>query len=386
MKPEKILEAATGKITPFYLYDLGLLRQTLARLKEAASVNPKFVVHYAMKANDELPVLDCIRAAGLGLDTVSAGEIEHGLKAGFNPEKIVFAGVAKTDREIDLALGAGIAMFNVESIPELEAISQRASVLGKTARVALRVNPDIDAHTHHYITTGLAENKFGINLQHLDSAINLALKLPGIEFYGLHFHIGSQITVMEPFRILCERVNSIVANLRAKGITVHSVNMGGGLAIDYDDPETNPIPDFKEYFDTFDRWFDSAAVNEVHFELGRAITGQCADLITSVVFVKEGDTRTFVIADAGMTELIRPALYGARHPIVNASGATRGDALRKVDIVGPVCESSDEFGKDYLVASPRRGDILSIGCAGAYGSVMSSHYNRRSLNPSVFVD
>lgn len=385
MDTPRIFEIASGHPTPFYLYDMRLLERTLKAATQAMAVNPKFRLHYAMKACAEEPVLKAVRNAGVGLDTVSGGEIAAGIKAGFSPDSIMFAGVGKTDSEIDFALTEQIKCFNVESLPELEAISERAVALGKTARVALRINPDIDAHTHHYITTGLSENKFGISLRQLDTAVDMVGRLEGLEFFGLHFHIGSQITVTEPFKLLCQKANYIVNYLECKGLNIHSINMGGGLAIDYDNPQSNPVPDFKTYFETFNRYLDTEKVDEVHFEPGRALVGQCGSLISRVVFVKEGETRTFVIADAGMTELIRPALYEARHPIVNISGNLRGDSLRKVDIVGPVCESSDVFGQDYLISLPKRGDILSIGCVGAYGQSMSSHYNGRSLNPSVFV-
>lgn len=383
--PDKIQQIAERHPTPFYLYDQNLLSETLDTLLEAASVNRKFRVHYALKACAERGVIDLIRKKGLGLDTVSGGEIELGLKAGFAAEKILFAGVGKTDSEIDLALKSEIGCFNVESLPELQVISERAIALNRIARVALRINPEIDAHTHHYITTGLAENKFGINMSQLDRAIDMAMSLPNIDFQGLHFHIGSQITIMEPFRILCERINKVVNDLDQRNVPVRSINVGGGLAIDYDHPEQHPIPDFKAYFDTFNSYLDTTNIDEVHFELGRAIVGQCGSLVTRVVFVKEGDTRTFVIVDAGMTELIRPALYGARHPITNITGELRGASMRTVDVVGPVCESADEFGKDYRLADPRRGDVLVIGCAGAYGNVMASNYNGRTRHDSILV-
>lgn len=385
ISPKEILETARPLATPFYLYDMDLLDATLREIKRSAACNDKFRVSYAMKACNELPVLRAVRAAGLGLDTVSGGEIEMALKAGFSGQDIMFAGVGKTDREIDLALKADILAFNVESMPELEVIDQRAALQGKTARVALRVNPDIDAHTHHYITTGLEENKFGINQSSLDKAVDMALSMKNVEFYGLHFHIGSQITTLEPFKILCERANRITDRLRGRGIKVRSLNLGGGLAIDYDNPRRNPVADFAAFFETINSLLDTALIDEVHFELGRAVVGQTGFLITRVVYVKEGDSRTFVITDGGMTELIRPALYEARHPIENVSGMLRGEPGRKVDVVGPVCESADVFGRDYTLAEPRRGDVLAVGCAGAYGQVMSSRYNARTLNPSVFV-
>lgn len=372
-----------GRRTPFYLYDLGLLDDTLRAVVDAAGVNKKFRVHYALKACYEPAVVETIRKSGLGLDTVSGGEIQMGLEAGFDARKILFAGVGKADWEIDLALEAGIGAFNVESREELEVIAERARALGKTARVALRINPDIDAHTHEYITTGLSENKFGINRNRLIETAGRAVALENIEFLGLHFHIGSQITVTEPFELLCERVNAMVAELNEVGIRVHTLNLGGGLPIDYDTPETNPITDFRAYFDAVNRRLDTSKVEEVHFELGRSIVGNCGQLITRVLYVKEGDTSAFVIVDAGMSELLRPALYGARHQIVNISGELRGDSLRRVDVVGPICESADVFGKDYELPSPRRGDVMAILSAGSYGMTMSSGYNARHANPAV---
>lgn len=367
-----------GEGTPAYVYDIDLLRNTLEKINKSAAINPKFRVHYAVKANGIPEILETVRDAGIGLDTVSGGEIESGLKAGFEPQSIVYAGVGKTDREIDLALKTGIGVFNVESLPELEIISQRAVAMGKEAQVALRINPDIDAHTHHYITTGLNENKFGINLRHLDHSVDLALSLPGIKFAGLHFHIGSQITIAEPFVILCKKINEITRRLADRGITLRYVNVGGGLAIDYDNPRENPIPDFEAYFNTFNSFLDTKTIDEVHFELGRAIVGQCGYLVTKVIYVKTGDTRTFAIVDAGMNDLIRPALYQARHEIRNISGDLRHDPPTLVDVVGPICESADEFGKDYSLSAPHRGDVFVIYSAGAYGQAMSSSYNSRT--------
>ena len=368
--------------TPFYYYDLALLDKTVNAALKASSVNPKFRLHYAMKACTDPEILRHIARAGLGADTVSGGEILRAVETGFPASKIMFAGVGKTDKEIDIALEQGIEAFNVESIPELENISERASLKGMTANVALRVNPEIDAHTHHYITTGLAENKFGINLSSLDKAINVALSLPAIKLVGLHFHIGSQVTITEPFKILSKRVNDIIRDLADKGIRLKSVNVGGGLGIDYDKPDENPIPDFKSYFDTFNDNLDTSLIDEVHFELGRALVGQCGSLISRVLYVKEGDERQFTILDAGMTELIRPALYQALHAVENLTGHDR--QIIKTDIVGPVCESSDTFATAYPLASPRRGDVVAVRSAGAYGEVMASAYNLRHLNPPVY--
>lgn len=381
----EICAIADRNATPFYLYDMALLRHTLDEISRQASVNHKFHVNYAMKACAEAEILRTIKDRDFGADTVSGGEIELALKAGFAPGKIMFAGVGKTDAEIDLALRAGIGCFNVESFEELDVISQRAVAAGKKARIALRLNPDIDAHTHHYITTGLAENKFGINMHHADRAVRKALHLPGIEFRGFHFHIGSQITVAEPFRILCERINALLEQMHRQGVAVRSVNVGGGLGVDYDNPDLRPVADFGEYFGLFNRHLDTSRLEEVHFELGRAVVAQCGSLITRVVYVKKGDTRTFVIVDAGMNDLIRPALYGARHAIQNLSGLLRGDSPLRCDVVGPVCESSDCFGTDYDLAGARRGDILAVRSAGAYGQSMASRYNARPLANSIFI-
>lgn len=369
--------------TPCYSYDLNLLRQTLEAVIKASAVSPAFHVNYALKANYDPEVLDIISNFGFGADTVSGGEIKLALEHGFKPEDILFAGVGKTDEEIEYALSVGIGCFNVESEPELEVIAEIAARMGKVAPVALRVNPDIDAHTHHYITTGVAENKFGIALHHLDEVIERLKSLKSVELTGLHFHIGSQITTMEPYRLLCERVNGIVSRLKDKGISLKTINVGGGLGIDYDNPEQNPITDFESYFKTFACNLYVAEGQTVHFELGRALVAQCGRLLTRVLYVKQGDNKTFVITDAGMTELMRPALYGAYHKIVNLSNPNAPEIV--ADIVGPVCESTDVFGENRTIASPKRGDILAILSAGAYGETMSSHYNARSLRSPLYI-
>ena len=368
--------------TPFYFYDLDLLDETLAQIKRYAD-RDDFVVHYAVKACVNHSVLSTIAHAGLGADTVSGGEIQAAINAGFNPEKVVFAGVGKTDREIKLALELGIGCFNVESAEELEIINSIAEQMGKTAPVALRVNPDIDAHTHHYITTGLAENKFGISLQTIDTVIDTANRLEHINLIGLHFHIGSQIMTMRPYELLCDVINFIVTRLERKGISLPNINVGGGLGVDYDTPEDNPVPDFKDYFNVFKKGLKLPAGTRVHFELGRAIVAQCGSLISRVLYVKKGLKKDFVILDAGMTELIRPALYQAHHKIENLTAAVDDRPIEKYDVVGPVCESSDVFGENVPLGQTRRGDIVAIRTAGAYGEIMSSGYNCRKLNPSV---
>lgn len=378
---EKIISSATSVGTPFYFYDMGLLRQTVAAAR-AAAANPMFRIHYAMKANIEIPVLEVMREAGFGIDTVSGGEISRAVDCGFDPARIVFAGVGKSDAEIDLAIEKGIGCFNVESIEELEVIAGRARVLGKKARVALRVNPNIDAHTHHYITTGLAENKFGIALEMLDRAIDIATSSADIDFRGLHFHIGSQITTLRPFEILSERINDLQDRYESRGIRFATINVGGGLGIDYENPDTNPIPDFEGYFSTFSKCLRIREGQEIHFELGRSMVGQCASLITRVLYIKHGLEKQFAIVDAGFTDLIRPALYEARHLIENLTSDATETAI--YDVVGPICESSDVFDKDTTLPLTSRGDLLALRSAGAYGSVMAMQYNCRSLPRSVF--
>ena len=366
--------------TPFYFYDLGLLRRTLDEIK-LHSNHEGYHVHYAIKANVNGVLLEEIRKAGLGVDCVSGGEVETALNAGFATDKIVFAGVGKSDWEIELGLSHDIACFNVESLPELEVIDEIAGKMGKVARVALRVNPNIDAHTHHYITTGLAENKFGINLEMLDEIIEAAMRMKHVELQGLHFHIGSQITINDPFKLLSEKINELQAKYAEKGIMFKSINVGGGLGIDYDDPNGNPISDFKGYFDTFKKYLKLNEGQELHFELGRPAVGQCGSLITRVLYVKEGTEKKFAIVDAGFTELIRPALYQAHHYIENL---TSDGEVEKYDVVGPICESSDCFGEDEMLPKVKRGDIIALRSAGAYGEIMASQYNCRKLPKSVY--
>ena len=369
--------------TPLYFYDLALLDRTLAEIART-SRDERFKVHYAMKANANPGILRHVQAAGLGVDAVSGGEIQAALDAGFKGSQIVYAGVGKTDAEIILALENGVGCFNVESEPELEIINELAASLGKTADIALRINPNIDAHTHEYITTGLAENKFGINLEQMPHLIEKANELENVNLIGLHFHIGSQITETEPFVMLCETINRLQDEWEAKGVTFRSINVGGGLGIDYADPDRHPIPDFEGYFKSFRNHLRLRPDQELHFELGRSVVAQCGSLITRVLYVKEGTTKRFAIVDAGMTDLIRPALYNAHHRIENIS-SPNGER-HHYDIVGPICESSDCFGKDELLPAIRRGDFLALRSAGAYGEIMASQYNCRQLPSSYFYE
>ncbi|MFI3287524.1 MAG: diaminopimelate decarboxylase [Rikenellaceae bacterium] len=378
MKEKFPLKRFESLETPFYYYDLKLLKQTLSVI-DSETKNHNYHVHYAIKANADKQVLHAIQKAGLGVDCVSGGEIKAALEAGFPASKIVYAGVGKADWEITLALEVGIGSFNVESLAELKIISEIATKLNKTASVALRINPEIDAHTHHYITTGLKENKFGISLEHLEGVIDAMQELSGVKLVGLHFHIGSQITINEPFELLCKRINTITQNLKAKGIELEIINVGGGLGVNYENPDGEPTADFKGYFDVFKENLEVAERTEVHFELGRAIVCQCGSLITRVLYVKEGVDKRFAIVDAGMTELIRPALYQAFHLIEPLTTTTpeQQAATCSYDVVGPICESSDSFGEDVQLGELKRGDMLAIRSVGAYGASMSMSYNCR---------
>ena len=376
MKGQLPVEKFNNIRTPFYYYDTELLQQTLDTINEEAGKHAGYKVHYAVKANVNPKVLQLIRHAGLGADCVSGGEIKAALDAGFPANEIVYAGVGKGDWEINLGLDADNFCFNVESVAELEIINELAAAKCKTARVAFRVNPDVGAHTHANITTGLAENKFGIALDDLIPTIERAHKMANIEFIGLHFHIGSQILDMNDFKKLCKKINEIQAELDAKGISVANINVGGGLGIDYDNPEAAPIPDFKKYFDTYATNLVLREGQTLHFELGRAVVGQCGSLITRTLYVKQGTHKQFVIVDAGMTDLIRPALYQAHHKIENLSSR---EPLRTYDVVGPICESSDVFDKAIELPCCHRGDLIAIRSAGAYGEIMASQYNCRQL-------
>lgn len=370
------LERFASQRTPFYYYDTALLRQTLDTVRAQVADKPAWQVHYAIKANHNPEILRQIAAAGLGADCVSGGEVQAALDAGFPPQSIVFAGVGKADWEINLGLEHGIFCFNVESIPELEIINELAAAKGVVAKVAFRVNPDVKAHTHANITTGLAENKFGISLNDVERVIAMAQQMQHVKFIGLHFHIGSQILDMGDFAALCNRVNELLTQFEKHHIKVENINVGGGLGIDYQHPNRQAIPDFCEYFKTFNSLIKRRDGQMLHFELGRAVVAQCGTLISKVLYVKQGTNKQFAILDAGMTDLIRPALYQAYHKIENISSEL---PVETYDVVGPICESSDVFGKAIDLNKVQRGDLLAIRSAGAYGEIMASQYNCREL-------
>ncbi|MCD7977140.1 MAG: diaminopimelate decarboxylase [Tannerellaceae bacterium] len=368
--------------TPFYYYDVNLLQKTLDVVKAEAG-KYDYHIHYAVKANANPRVLSIIAANGLGADCVSGGEVQASLDAGFPAGKIVFAGVGKADWEINLGLDNDIFCFNVESVAELRIINELAALKGKVAQVALRVNPEVDAHTHAKITTGLKENKFGINLSQLNGVITELLAMQHVKLIGLHFHIGSQITDMSSFQDLAICANEIQEDLATLGVHLDNINFGGGLGIDYYHPNHLPIPSFDNYFAVIHKLLKVRPGQQIHFEPGRSIVGQCGNMISKVLYVKEGETKNFAILDAGFTELIRPAMYDSYHRMENI---TSEEEFEVYDVVGPICESSDVFGKDVELNKARRGDLIAFRSAGAYGEVMASQYNCRRLPKAYFSD
>lgn len=366
--------------TPFYYYDIDLLRKTLENLTTEAG-KYGYKVHYATKANANSRILSIISGYGLGADCVSGGEVRAAINAGFPASKIVFAGVGKADWEINLGLDYNIFCFNVESIPELEVINELAGAKGKTANIALRINPNVVADTHHYITTGKEENKFGIALSDIEKVLEAVKICKNINLIGIHFHIGSQILEMNNFAGLCSRLNELQDLFERNHVILKHINMGGGLGIDYQYPNKQPIPEFGTYFKTFHNMVKLRDGQIMHFEPGRSVVGQCGSLITKVLYIKEGVKKKFAIVDAGFSDLIRPALYQAYHKIENCSS---DEPIEKYDVVGPICESSDTFGKNVELNKTKRGDYIAIRSAGAYGEIMASQYNLRKLPTAVF--
>ncbi len=380
MIDKKTIEKFGSQPTPFYFYDLDLLNATLSTLKKE-SQNSGYKVHYAVKANANPRILKIIASYGFGADCVSWNEIAAAIAAGFDASEVVFAGVGKTDKEISEAVRAGIFCFNCESIPEIEVINQLAAEQNKTVRIALRINPLVDAHTHKYITTGIEESKFGIHTWELENVLKRLTDLKNVRLIGMHFHIGSQITKISVFQSLCTHINELQEWFTAHNVNLEVVNVGGGLGIDYENPEKSPK--FPEYFSLLNDFIDLKPGQALHLEPGRAVVGQCGSLISRVLYIKNGVNTLFAIIDAGMTDLIRPALYQAHHKIENLT--SEGNLFR-YDVVGPVCESSDTFAKFIELPESERGDIFAIRSAGAYGESMASRYNLRDLPRAVFSD
>lgn len=368
--------------TPYYYYDMELLERTLEYVRSEAE-QYGYKVHYAVKANANDRILKAIKAKGFGADCVSGNEVQKALDCGFEPKGVVYAGVGKSDREINIGLDNNIACFNVESIPELEIIDELAAAKGKTANVALRINPNVNANTHHYITTGLEENKFGINQWDLENVLAVLQGLKNINLLGLHFHIGSQIMDLDSFKDLCLRVNEIQKWFITRQVFPSVINVGGGLGIDYEQPDENAVPDFKSFFKLFDEFLELKPGQELHFELGRSMVAQSGVLMSKVLYVKNGVNTKFAIVDAGMNDLIRPALYQAYHKVENL---TSDGETEKYDVVGPICESSDCFGKSIVLPETKRGDLIAIRSAGAYGEVMANAYNLRQLPSAYYSD
>lgn len=380
MFTEETIQQLRSNQTPYYYYDLDMLHETLA-VASGEAANRGFKVHFAVKANFNPVIMKIIAGYGFGADCVSGNEIELAIDCGFPADETVFAGVGKSDREIETALRLGIKCFNVESSAELEVIDSIAGKMGKKASVALRINPNVDAHTIKNITTGTDENKFGIRISDLERVTSLFADLENIEYWGIHFHIGSQITDLHVFRNLCSRVNELWTWLRERGLEPDDINVGGGLGVNYDDPDR--FPPFADYFDMFREHLDSRIHSSISFELGRSLTANCGSLISTVLYVKPGINETFLILDAGMTELMRPALYNAYHRIENLTSKL---PVKKYTVAGPICETTDIFGKHIMLPETSRGDLIALRSAGAYGEVMASRYNMRPLPPSFFSD
>lgn len=367
--------------TPFYFYNIDLLNETLKSVS-SLSRQYEFTTHYAIKANPNQRILNTISKFGLGADCVSGNEVQTALENGFAPASIVFAGVGKTDGEIEFALMSEIFCFHCESIQELQVINEIATRVGKIPRIALRINPDVEANTHAHITTGLRENKFGLSVQDIPVALQIIKSLDNINLIGTHYHIGSQICDLQVFENLARKVNSIHKTF-FHDIDLQYVNVGGGLGIDYLNPTGNPIPHFSEYFETFKKNLAVKPSTKVHFELGRSIVGQCGSLVTRVLYKKGNENLPFLVVDAGMNDLLRPALYGASHLIINLT-STKPTAY--YNVVGPICESTDCFGKQIELKEAQRGDLLAILSTGAYGEAMGSRYNLREATRVVYSD
>lgn len=378
-----IPEIAKAVGTPFYCYSTATLTRHYRVFAEAFS-GIDALICYAMKANSNQGVLATLAALGAGADVVSEGELRRALAAGIAADKIVFSGVGKTTREIDVALDADILCFNVESEPELEVLNARAVKAGKKARVSFRINPDVDARTHAKISTGKKEDKFGISWTRAEAIYERAAELPGIKVTGIDMHIGSQITDLQPYSDAFKLLQKLVATLRAAGHSIEHIDVGGGLGIPYK-ADNEPPPDPQAYADVVLEQVRSLDC-QVIFEPGRMISGNAGILVSEVIYVKDGGSKAFAIVDAAMNDLIRPTLYEAWHDIRPVVIPRTNTPRMIVDIVGPVCESGDYLAKDRDMAALKAGDLIAVGTAGAYGAVQSSTYNTRLLVPEVLVN
>ncbi len=382
MLNNKIIKEFGALPTPFYFYDMEILDRTLEVLT-GESKKHGYVVHYALKANSNTKIVGKMAEFGLGADCVSGNEIIRAIECGIPADKIVFAGVGKSDWEIEIALQNDIFCFNCESIAEIQNINDLAKKADKTARIALRINPNVSAYTHKYITTGLDENKFGVSINEMKNILAELRNCKNLELIGLHFHIGSQITNMEAFKGLCVRINELLTIVEQYNYNLEHINVGGGLGIDYENPDFNSVPDFWSYFSVFEKFLDLRPNQKLHFELGRSLVAQCGYLISRVLYIKKGVKTNFAILDAGMTELIRPALYQVRHKIENL---TSTGAENEYDVVGPICESSDTFSKAVKLPETKRGDLIAIRSAGAYSESMAFNYNMRPVVKAYYSD
>ncbi|MFI3264557.1 MAG: diaminopimelate decarboxylase [Rikenellaceae bacterium] len=369
--------------TPFYLYDMGLLRQTLESVVYE-SKRYGYKVHYAIKANYDDRILAAIKEYGLGIDCASGNELRKAIEMGFDPKGIVYAGVGKRDKEIKYAIDQQILAINCESIEELTVVDEISRSKGVVTNVALRINPDIDPKTNHCIDTGQADSKFGISYEEVMENAAMIQELKGLNIIGIHLHIGSQIRELHVFENMCNKVNVIVENLVKLGFSFDFIDVGGGLGVNYDVPENEPIPNFASLFSIVNNYL-KVGDRDVHFEFGRSIVAECGELITKILFNKTTATgRRLLIVDGSMTELVRPAMYGSYHNIENVT--SQESTTKKYTVVGTACESTDVFDENISLKVSKRGDLLTIKSAGAYGMSMASRYNLHDLPGAVYSD
>ncbi|MFI3279136.1 MAG: diaminopimelate decarboxylase [Rikenellaceae bacterium] len=369
--------------TPFYLYDMGLLRQTLESVVYE-SKRYGYKVHYAIKANYDDRILAAIKEYGLGIDCASGNELAKAIEMGFDPKGIVYAGVGKRDKEISYAIDQEILAINCESIEELTVVDEISRSKGKVTNVALRINPDIDPKTNHCIDTGQADSKFGISYEEVMENAEMIQALKNLNIIGIHLHIGSQIRELHVFENMCNKVNVIVENLVKLGFSFDFIDVGGGLGVNYDVPENEPIPNFASLFSIVNNYL-KVGDRDVHFEFGRSIVAECGELITKILYNKTTATgRRLLIVDGSMTELVRPAMYGSYHNIENVTA--EDGVTKKYTVVGTACESTDVFAENISLKVSKRGDLLTLKSAGAYGMSMASRYNLHDLPGAIYSD